>query len=181
MRAWDGSTWVPAKVWTGAPFWNPTHADPHFLTYVNATQQSFVAKNNLPWTLMCEFNPVTGTYARLGAAVVGATRFRFYGNASILQFQFISGDGVNDGPGVSGTFSLTSSRRVTATYDGLTLRVTYDGQTLTRTIAPLPFQETGGLYQLRVESAGTSALFLQRKCPDSEIVGYWAGWGGGSP
>lgn len=176
MRAWNGSAWVPAKAWTGAPFWNPLYATPHFLAFSGSTAEAFVGKNNLPWTLLCEFDPVTGTYTRLGPPAVGRTRFRFFGNGSALQYQFISGDGVTDGASVVDAFTLTASRRVSATFDGTNLRVTYDGQTQVRTITPAPFQETGGLYQLRVESAGSTALFLQRKCPDSEIAQYWANW-----
>lgn len=175
MRAWNGSAWVPAKAWTGT-FWNPLYATRNYLAYSGGTAEAFVGKNGLPWTLLTQFPAATGTYARLGPPAVGATRFRFFRNGSAVQYQFISGDGVADGASVVDSFPLTSSRRVSATFDGTNLRVTYDGQTQVRTITPAPFQETGGLYQLRVESAGSSATFLQRKCPDSEIATYWTTW-----
>ena len=163
MRAWDGAAWKPAKSWNGVWWNNLARGTTHHLTFDPGQANVGIPKQS--WTMFVRLSPNTGTWARYGGNTIGSSRFRFFGGALTFNLQAILGLGSSDGTTIQQTWTRTAVNWAWMTYDGHTLKSSYDGDVR---VNPLPltgfadFPTTDGFVPLRVETAGAEALLIQQ-------------------
>lgn len=177
MRGWDGTSWIPAKSWNGVWWNNLAITEAYVASFTGVATQIPSIDLNRSFTLIVKHNESTATYGRIGEGVAGKTRLRFYGNASILQFQLVRGFGGSDQYPVEHSWTKVAGQFWSSVvYDGREIKATYvgDSRTTVANISAFDNFASSGKIPLRCEATYSAqgapiAILIPAKLTQAQI------------